>query len=99
MIEVLEGDNEALLDDLKSKEKIALENEALKKNINTLEDDNKSLLENIKAKEHALLEKEEALDQYLVHGSLCVLTVVWGKGESSCLLVFGHHKMILKHAQ
>ncbi|XP_035671165.1 unconventional myosin-Va-like [Branchiostoma floridae] len=68
MIEVLEGDNEALLDDLKSKEKIALENEALKKNINTLEDDNKSLLENIKAKEHALLEKEEALDQYLEEG-------------------------------
>ncbi|CAH1252205.1 MYO5A [Branchiostoma lanceolatum] len=68
MIEVLEGDNEALLDDLKSKEKIAYENEALKKNINTLEDDNKNLLENIKAKEKSLLEKEEALDQYLEDG-------------------------------
>ncbi|XP_019622368.1 PREDICTED: unconventional myosin-Va-like isoform X7 [Branchiostoma belcheri] len=65
MIEVLEGDNEALLDDLKSKEKIALENEALKKNITTLEADNKNLLENIKAKEQSLLEKEEALDQYV----------------------------------
>ncbi|XP_078666635.1 unconventional myosin-Va-like isoform X5 [Branchiostoma floridae x Branchiostoma belcheri] len=68
MIEVLEGDNEALLDDLKSKEKIALENEALKKNITTLEADNKNLLENIKAKEQSLLEKEEALDQYVEEG-------------------------------